>query len=285
RQEFEVLFTNWVEVKRIPGNIHAHTLSERPARSDWEENPQLRRSYRIDPTTFLSFASALNLKRIGSHSMGTWHWLGCPEILGIKSSNIVSSLLRRNIYSDFEQKGLQIADAGRTLFFPRGLVPQDKLFFPGLSRKRNWIQVVGDRSFRRGSTDREECSYHLSLRFAVRQDVVPGFVLEIKISLHLLNLQGQALNPRAANSRRRKITKGWFNDGWLNRYLAVFSFATRNESSWIIGQRDAEHIELSPTPMILKSPVSINEQLLEKDRDKELEPEWAEIIVDEEDDE
>src|SRR5439155_3784316 len=111
---------------------------------------QLRTSYRIDSTTFLSFSPVLSLSRLRSTNVGVWDWNVCGEILGIKSLNLVSSLLRRNIYSALQQKGLQTPDEGITLFFPRGLLPQDKLNFIGFTGKRTWIRVVGNRTFRRG---------------------------------------------------------------------------------------------------------------------------------------
>ena len=287
RHEPEIVFTNWLELKQIPENIFAHRLNERPGWADWQENPQLKTAYRIDPKLFLSFSSDLNLKRVVSEGGGAWRWQDCNNIFGVKSENIVSSLLRRNIYSDLLLKGLQYADEGKTLFFPRGLLQQEKIFYLSPSGKQSWTQVVGNRTFSRGPGIRETCSYHLSLRFTVRQDLFAQFVIEMKISIHLLDQQGQLLRTSTAHSRRRKITKFWHNFDWLKKYFAALSFIGQGSASWIIDVGKGASIEIATKPLELKSPIGINETMLESERKLESELENVVIQIDseEEDDE
>ncbi|MBI2080078.1 hypothetical protein HYT84_04900, partial [Candidatus Micrarchaeota archaeon] len=115
--------------------------------------------YKIDNSRFLSFDSpndisdGLKFQEVDSHK-----WKEMDTINGIKSENIVKSLLQRSIQTVCLSKGLEeykeeveIKNTNRKkiktirLFFPNNLLPKDKITFKNYNRKKVPVSVCGQR--------------------------------------------------------------------------------------------------------------------------------------------
>ena len=86
----------------------------------------------------------------------------------------------------------------------------------------------------------------------LRTDVLETWAVQLKLRLHLTDPSGQPIEARATNSRRKKITKGWWNHEWLARHLAVAAFLAGGPSGTldapseiVIGDVEREQVRLS----------------------------------------
>ena len=158
-QKTEKLYSNLIEVKRIPELVQRFQLRRAPSPPEADQMISAWPVYRVDETTYLSFqypptflADRLNIRQVGGAV-----WRDLPTIDGFKSGDVVSSLLRRSIESRCLNRGLLADQEQRLLYFPNGLVKSNKLSFTGYDGKRSYVLAVGQRT-KSGSKYR----YHLA---------------------------------------------------------------------------------------------------------------------------
>ena len=202
--------------------------------------------------------SELTVTRAGGAS-----WKDVDKIDGIRSIHIVSSLLKKSLVKKCIEKGLKLHRENRLVYFPQGLLEKDRIKYVAYKGRRTRLCVIGERRFASGRTH-----YHLALAFWVRQDVLDGFVAQVKIRLHLVGMRGQELETRLALGRRKKITKGWWNHEWLSRQIAIRSFLADGTDHILIGSVPEEQIVLATAPIQGGVPVAINEEFLKPLRAK-----------------
>jgi hypothetical protein len=82
--------------------------------------------------------------------------------------------------------------------------------------------------------------------------------------VYVTDTQGKPLRRRQAVSRRKHLCKGWWNDDWLHRMLAVCQFLADGGEAITIGDTSDDQVVVCPSPRSWEAPVGIDEQALEK---------------------
>jgi len=230
----------------------------------------------------LSFGTLTGIARdVFCQPAGTWLWGDDIDIFGVPSLNIVSTLLSRSFVGTCLRKGLLQTLDGKSLYFPNGLFEDDRIHFEGFTGK-TWLLVAGQRLFRKLEGQQEICVYHLSFRFRVRRNLFSRFVIQLRVGLHLTDLSGSPFRPRTFNARRKKITKNWWNDKWLNRHLAICHFLTDEGDTSALNDVNEPKITLSTQLIRAEAPFGIAEDMLGTDREEfQLVPAESEVLQDE----
>ncbi len=195
--------------------------------------------------------------RLTISSAGGTSWRDVDKIDGIRSSNIVSSLLKKSLVKKCIEKGVKLQRESGVLYFPAGLLEKDRIKYVGYRKRKTWLGVVTERQFPTG-----KIVYHLAFVFWIRQDVLDGFVAQVKIRLHLIDWAGKEIDAHVALRRRKKITKNWWNPHWLSRQIALRSFLADGKDSIVIGDVPEEQVILSVVPIRGEVPIAINEGFL-----------------------
>jgi hypothetical protein len=282
RNEKELLYTNCTPFVQIPQTIRAFTTNRNMTREEFTASPVINKAYRVNARTYLSFERTLTgiARDVFCQPAGTWLWSEDIDILGVPSLNIVSTLLGRSFIGACLRKGLLQTPDGKSLYFPNGLLDMDRIHFEGFSGK-TWLQVVGQRMFRKLEDQREICIHHLSFRFRIRRNLFADFILQLRVGLHLTDLAGAPFKVRTSNSRRKKITKNWWNDKWLNRHLAICQFLTDGNDVCLLGDSDETRVILSTKLIGAEAPFGIDEDALGVEPDEfQLVPAESEVLQD-----
>ncbi len=193
-----------------------------------------------------------------------WQDVGGPD--GVLVRRQVSNLLRQNVLARAEALGLQRRPDG-SAFFPFGLLDRNRWTFQGYKEKSTYKQLAADRSFSIGNGRRvkfrllQAFKPYIDLR-ALRGHPSIRFGLEI----YLTHPNGVALDDRQAHSFRRRLSRNWFNEEWLNRLLAVVSFLADGRESINLAQGPDQRIILAGRPVLLNAPHGINEAALGKEQ-------------------
>jgi len=269
RNEKEILYTNCIPFTKIPPIIRAFSTNRSLTRDEFIASPACRKAYRVNSRTYLSFERTLTglARDVFCQADGQWLWGEDIDILGVPALNIVSALLRRSFLTVCVRKGLCETPDGKSLYFPWGLLKDNKIYFTGFNGK-TWLLVVGQRVFQKLQGHQEICIHHLSFRFHVRKNLFETFILQLKVGLHLTDLTGATFKPRTFNSRRKKITKNWWNDKWLNRHLAICEFLNDASGVCLLGDTDESRILLSTNLINVQAPFGIDEDSLGVDPDE-----------------
>lgn len=183
-------------------------------------------------------------------------WRETDGIYGIAPGNVVSNLLRQTLEREWLRRGLVQDPESKLTYFPVGATPNDKLRYTTANGRPVPVNAVGVRKLRGQKT-----RYHLAPFFRVRQDMGTEFVAQLKIRVHLTELDGNRLDPAKAFSRRKALTSNWFNHQWLTKYLAVAEFLSQGEP--VIDLCKDAILRMQSVPIHGSVPLRINDKALE----------------------
>jgi hypothetical protein len=185
----------------------------------------------------------------------------------------VTILLNKHIHQALSQRGLLATEAG-DLFFPKGLLPKDRLPFTSYTGHRTWLLACGDRTFRVAGGTRERVQYHLSLAFRPDYRTLRRWVVQLRIRLHLVNAAGQPLETKVLVRRRKAIGRMWFNHQWITRLMAVSEWFAADGQPIRLGRTPSSQLTLGGRPLTVRADEGIDESSLAPlvvDEDEELE--------------
>jgi hypothetical protein len=276
----EILQSNCLPFERIPAIVKRFQLSQSLSGVEEQELGDRWAFYKVDDLKLMAFERppvALPDKLIISSAGGT-SWKDVDKIDRIRSTNIVSSLLKKSLLKKCIEKGLKLKRESGVLYFPAGLLEKDRIKYVGYRGRKTWLRVIAERQFPTG-----KIRYHLAFVCWIRQDVLDGFVAQVKIRLHLIDWTGKEIEGRVALGRRKKITKNWWNPQWLSRQIAIRSFLAGGVDSIVIGDEPDEQVVLSVVPIRGEVPIAINEEFLKPLRLELTTMQVEEMETDEED--
>lgn len=261
----ERLHTNAIEVLQIPDAIHRFDVRRRVSPADEDVISSTWPAYFIDDSTYLSFWSppADLQAKLGIRKAGGKLWRDADDIDGVFPLNIVSNLLKKCVQIGCLQKGLKLHAEAGLLYFPSGLIKNNRLKFASYDAEKTHVLTVGQRK-KTGSKYR----YHLAPTFEVRRNMIGKFCILLKIRLLITDTAGVLLPPRQALSRRKHLCKNWWNDQWFKRAMAIMYYLADGQEVIRYGEED-ECVILSSKFANYQVEFGIDEDRLSKKRSEE----------------
>jgi hypothetical protein len=249
KDEGEPLVSNCLRVTTVPPIIHRFQFSRDVAEVERRELQKRWAFEKVDSRKVLAFTQPPmdSVPECAITAAGGSSWRDVDRIEGIKAQHVARSLVKKSVTVHGLSLGLLPTEDGSMAYFPPGLFPQEKLWYRDYTGRKNYVGVVGERRFGKGRS-----RYQLGATFWLRTDVLNDWAIQVKLRLHLTDPSGKPIEPRAVNSRRKKITKGWWNHEWLARHLALVAFLAGGRDGSVdapgeivIGATPAEQIRLS----------------------------------------
>ena len=189
-------------------------------------------------------------------------WGEALDINGIRTRNIIKFLLNRTMAARALALGLRPTPNGRAMYFPWGLLEKDRLWFHGYSGKETFITVTSERTLWR-PTKSDKYRYYLAADVRARNDILPGYAVQITPTIHVTSPVGEILPDRTINSRRKHVSKTWTNHEWTNRLFAITEFLARGTDAIRFGSTPEAEVVISAKPITLSAQVGINEAALD----------------------
>lgn len=268
--EPEYVYSNLLHIERIPAAISCYMA--RKAVSEHAESDLVQRwafwarpgdSDRpgLSGTLYFSFTDP---PLSTPHSFG-WvrkvvaAWQDVDEICGIRSSHVVKPLLRRTLLHHLQKRGLRpTPDDPNIFYFPSGLLRNDLLWFTTPDGRKVHRRVVGERAWRPG----QRFAYHQAVTFDICTDLPGHYAARFRIRLHITDCDGNPLPTGAANARRKRLTRGWYNKEWLARHLALLTFVADGRD--VMDLSEDGSLVLSSSLIRLRAPFRIDETAIPK---------------------
>lgn len=218
----ERLLSNSVRFRQIPALIREFRPTRELSSQEKSDLRDLWPHYRISDDCYLAFCAAPEDVPTGvieptSHS---WDWKSTPEIHGVRTHNLVSNLLRASVTVIFVAGGCKFGTKTKPLYFPGGLYEKDRLPFIGYKGRRTYVATKGRSTFYRKG-EPQTCNYYLGFRHNVVRMRDGEWLVYFKLYLRVAESNGLEFEAKPAMARRKAITKGWWNDKLLNRYIAI----------------------------------------------------------------
>lgn len=172
-------------------------------------------------------------------------WTEADRIGEVHSRHLVSNLIRQSIRSKLLLSGLREDPGSRMIHYPRTVPGKElKLPYTPPQGRQQEVQATGERHFTDGSVYR----YHLAPTFWIRSDMGSDFWAQLTLRVQITDRDGKNIATSAAFSRRRHLTKNWFNHQWLTRQLAVMRHLSDGSDALRIGSGE-ELIEIEAMPL------------------------------------
>lgn len=257
-QEPEPLYSNWFPFLAIPPAILRFTAK----RSDGDSVSQVVRDvwpHRRVGDTFYSLlkppvrVSELSLLR----AAGGVSWKDVDEIDRLRTSDLVFEFLNKSLYARSLALGLRAAGDRDTVYFPQGLISDDRIRFAVPDGKKTYVRVLGRRRSGTG-----HFRYHLGFILRARQGVGTEPVAQLKLRLHVTDEAGQPVAPGIAFRRGASVRRAWWNRQQLLRQIGVMEFLSGRADAVDLGNDPGTELRLARTPLSYESAVRINEGAL-----------------------
>jgi len=260
----ERLWTNILPMIEIPSTICQVYLEGQPDLDALGDNWAFFRQNRNTVWAFVPPDGNIGLAAVERSRVD---WRKSRKLYGVDSAHILMRLLRESFRVYSLRKGLRPVPGRPHVFFPRGLLANNRLSFTNYKGQRTHVDVVGYRTVRsvRGQTEsRQRVWYHLTPVF---RPVLRGFgdpIVLVRVRLHFTDNDGNPMQAGRALRLRKKICKGWWNHEWLNRVMAVSHWLTDGRDRCDIVTSAAGNFTISGRLLSATMPFGIDEEALEQ---------------------
>ena len=255
----ERLRANLLPVLELPKIIHKFEITERvilPKLAEYWPFYALHKSHSV--WAFNAPPAELN---VPVHQIASLSWQNNPKSDGLRIHDVAISTLRRAITILCLQRGMKLIPKSGSIYFPNGMFDQDHIRFTTYDGKRSYISANGQRTFRMGD-QRETVRYCLAPSFCLTSKDFVEMAVRVSIQLHLTDLKGFPLEASKVISRRKRITKNWWNHEWLSRFLAVVEWLCNGQPECEVLRTASGAFRLSATPMMFSVDQGIDEENL-----------------------
>ena len=257
RQEPERVYANVFEVE-VPSSVHVYRVKPRGAELGAALGRRWAHVRRRD--LVLSFARAP-----ADAPVRRWHeynWPSYGERFGLKTVDLMKMLVKRSLFVACYDAGFEWCEDRFTFFLDeRG---RTRHGYQDVDGRYTWVSLTGERTHVSGER-RSKYRYQLGpvFRVAVDDDSVS---VRVSFYVRVTDEKGDPLDVKMIPSRRKRVTKNWWNRQWLQRTLGVMQLIAGDTG--IDGQitvgKGREAVKVNVKPLSWDCPVSIDVEALDR---------------------
>jgi hypothetical protein len=267
----EKLFTNIIRVKSFPNILRVFRVASSVESEDWKKLESTWAFYEIAKDALVALIPP----------PPELLWTECELFRNVRARDIAASLIMKALARRLTKGGClehPNPKLRETFFLPETFVESGKLSFTGFRGKKTWLLIRGRVTFRRAAGVREVNFHHFAFRLRLARGVGKAFHVQLTPTLVFFDEKGNPILDKSVGSRRRRMTKMWYNDKWLTRLMAAEQLLTG------LSPAGEDDLALEPGLVSLASPRGLNEAILEPVEKKEEsieETQDAELTLDE----
>lgn len=257
-QHGETLFTNVIPIKSFPKVFMVYRIMETLSADEWQKLHEVWSFYKLADDALVAIeqppASFSNRIRLTPERC---LWTECELFRRIPSRHIASRLILATLERKLRAAGCHDHPNVRlrgTFYLPSSFSADGKLTFIGFTGRKTWLLIKGRVTFRRGATARETNFHHFAFRIRLARGLGPSFYIQITPTLVFFDETGRPILDTSVGSRRRRVTKMWWNDKWLNRLLAAKHLLTS------LPAKGEEDVLLEPNLLTVSAKTGIREE-------------------------
>jgi len=251
----ETIHTNCLPFVHVPGNLVCYDLGPGLSAEEWAVLDRTWPHYAVSPGRQISFFPPPNWAHANVVDAPV-PWRNTSSLQGVKTLDMVSSLLRKALRVAGLGRGLQWDDRADLLYFPVGLVPGERLSFRNYTGRKTYLLVTSERS----APSAKRFRYHWGLSLDVRGDVTGDFLAVLRLGARITDPQGAPLPGRSLTSRQKTLRKAMWNHHWLSRQNAMLSFLSGGEACITVGPSPGEQVVLAAEPLTIEAPCRVVEK-------------------------
>lgn len=261
REQPEAIYANVFKAD-VPATILMHELDHPKAKLD----PELRRRWAFAKRGKLlfSFAAPPDDIELSRPNPSAYQWRCNAERFGVSSENLVKELLRKSLLVACHQCGFQWCDLRYTFFLDEA--PRTRHGYQHVDGQYTNVSFCGERSWGVGES-KHKFRYQLGPTFRINVDEAGDIWVTMRFYVRVTNEAGTPLDKKLIPSRRKRVTKNWWNRQWLQRTVGVMQFiaGTGSDIKAKIEVGEGEQkITVDVAPLTWECPVSIDVEALDR---------------------
>jgi hypothetical protein len=162
-------------------------------------------------------------------------WDSYPEREGLKTINVIKQLIRQSLDISCNSRGLEFCPDRQVYHFTEEGELAKSVPLTHVDGKMSRVGMTGERQWGYGERA-TKFKYQLGPKFRVSIDNKMNFWVTTRIYVRVTTSEGVPFEDKQIGSRRKKVTKSWWNRQWLLRTLGMMQYL-RNDP-------DSDHIEI-----------------------------------------
>jgi hypothetical protein len=249
----ERLWGNLLPITELPKAVYRYDLE---TGTDLDAPTKCWSFFRQSPTTVWAFSPPPEESCIPAKEAIEVTWQDQREHDGLLMRNVATYLLRRCVLVRCTQKGMAVEQAHGDLYYPPGLLPDDRLYYTRYDGRRTYVNSVGERTFK-SAAERTKNRYHLSPDFYPVLTAFGDPVFRVSIRLYLTDLEGNPIDANRMQSRRKGICRSWWNYQWLSRVTAVVDWLSGGKQACELVSYKGSRLAVSGRLLNMRSPWGI----------------------------
>lgn len=274
----EIEISNWYLVTEFPQVLWCHNVSRRTSgKLDFDVSKLAWPAAKVTDLSFVTFASSDEIESYLDKSIYIQSSIPIRTVEVLQKGHPLSrslvSLVRQAWDKALRESGLsrqEMAPQPNRYYLPKG--DQTRVFFDGVQGKRSYRDVVGY------ATKRGVLRYwHYAISGKAEMLPYPHIVVRGHVLFSDSGLTLWSDAEKSAKARRNQC-KGWWNDEWRDRMLAMMSLLKDVDGTIKLPASSTSTIVLSASPETFESSVSYSGE-------KEVDEVLDDYFDDEDDDE
>lgn len=258
RQQSERVYANVFPVQ-VPLSVLVHRLDSHHE----ERDATLARRWAYVQRGDHVFSFAAMPADVPGPKVSEFDWQACPDWSGTKSLNLVKMLVKRSLFVACYEAGFEWCDDPPTLFLNER--KRARHGYRDVDGRYTHVSLTGERTF--GSGERKsKFRYQLGPVFRVAVDEENAVSVGVAFYVRITDDKGKPVHVKMIPSRRKRVTKNWWNRQWLQRTLGVMQLIAGHmglDGQIIVGQ-GREAVTVDVQPLSWDCPVSIDVEALDR---------------------
>lgn len=259
----EPLYASVFPVTEFPSVVRLYRTAKSPNAAEIAEARQLWAFCQLSSNFYLTFhrpPNSISGWKLDKH--GEWRWQDYPELHGKRSYDVVKELIRRCLEVACFGAGLKWCTDREILYFPEIGGPQRNVSFVDPGGVKSRVNVTGLRQF--GYGDRAKpYHYQLAPTFRIGSDTERRWWVTTRVYVRVTDPDGTPLKGKTITSRRKHVSKSWWNQHWFARTLGVMQ-AVSEDGREIVVSDGEQRVAVSTAPLTWNCPVSIDNDAVDR---------------------
>jgi TIR domain len=259
-QQSDPQVSNWYEIQKFPETLYCHDVGRRkPGKLDFDVSGLSYPAAKITDLSFLSFAKA----DVFAEELDPSIYIASSRAVFVSQIvdrslpgvwiGLLNQMLRQGWEKMMETQGFSVKHVAMRptrFYLPKDKILNDRIHFVGVDGKRNYRDIVGYAT--RLGTRRY---WHYAVSAKPEMSPFPHFVVRGHV---LFSDAGDVLwdNAEKSAKARRNQCKGWWNDEWRDRMLAITTQVSSPQGEIMIPMAPDQSVVLSGRPVSFESPVA-----------------------------
>ena len=183
-------------------------------------------------------------------------WREFPERFGKRTTDLAKELTRRSLEVACAQKGLQFCADRNVYYFPKPEAREWSQTMQHVDGRSTWVYLTGERTKRTGGRT-TIFHYQLAPRFFAQYDDDGTWNVIVRIYVRVTTAEGALFEGRDIGRHRKRVTRSWWNQQWLQRLLGVVQALQTSAGVIEVGEARRE-VQMQTKPLSWHCPVGLD---------------------------